>query len=147
MLPPRPAGNGRDGGDMQRIAGLVLGALMATAAPAYAQAGGGDPAASCAALTSLTIPGLELSITKAEWFPAGAPLPPPGPNAPAPQLKLPAFCRLDGVLDRRTGADGTSYGIGFALALPGEWNGRFLQQGGGGLNGNVGFPLGAAASG
>jgi len=132
---------------MGRIAGLVLGALMATAAASYAQTGAGQTAAACAALTSLTIPGLELSITKAEWFPAGAPLPPPAPGAPAPQLKLPAFCRLDGVLDGRTGADGASYGIGFALALPGDWNGRFLQQGGGGLNGNVGFPLGAAASG
>ena len=41
------------------------------------------------------------------------------------------------MLDRRTGADGKPYGIGFALALPGEWNGRFLFQGGGGLNGSV----------
>ena len=52
-------------------------------------------------------------------------------------MKLPAYCRLDGVLDRRTGADGKPYGIGFALALPGDWNGRFLFQGGGGLNGSV----------
>jgi feruloyl esterase len=62
-------------------------------------------------------------------------------------MKLPAYCRLDGVLDRRTGADGKAYGIGFALALPGEWNGRFLFQGGGGLNGSVQAPLGATASG
>ena len=132
---------------MTRIVSLGLGALMTMAVPAYAQTGGGNPAAACAALTSLTIPGLELSITKAEWFPAGAPLPPAGPNAAAPQFKLPGFCRLDGMLDARTGADGRPYGIGFALALPGEWNGRFLQQGGGGLNGNVGFPLGIQASG
>ena len=132
---------------MTRVLSLVVGALMTMAVQAYAQTVGGNPAAACAALTSLTIPGLELSITKAEWFPAGAPLPPPGPNAPAPQFKLPAFCRLDGMLDGRTGADGRPYGIGFALALPGEWNGRFLQQGGGGLNGNVGFPLGVQASG
>ncbi len=131
---------------MKRIVGLVLGAMMTTSA-AYAQAGAGQTATACAALTSLTIPGLELSITKAEWFPAGAPLPPPGPNAAAPQLKLPAFCRLDGVLDRRTGADGTAYGIGFALALPADWNGRFLFQGGGGLNGSVRLPLGAQAAG
>src|SRR5687768_9048176 len=104
-------------------------------------------AAACASLTSLQMPGLPLSITKAEWIPAGSTS--PGSQSPLapPAVTLPAFCRLDGVLDRRTGADGTSYGIGFALALPGEWNGRFLQQGGGGLNGNVGFPLGAAASG
>ena len=132
---------------MTRIVVLALGAVVATAAAANAQSGAGQTAAACAALTSLAIPGLELSITKAEWFPAGAPLPPPGPGAPAPQFKLPAFCRLDGVLDRRTGADGASYGIGFALALPGEWNGRFLFQGGGGLNGSVRLPLGAQAAG
>ena len=52
-----------------------------------------------------------------------------------------------GVLDRRTGADGKTYGIGFALALPGDWNGRFLFQGGGGLNGTVRLPLGNTAAG
>ena len=103
-------------------------------------------AAACSSLTSLQIPGLPLSITKAEWMPVGS-RPPAPPNAPPPSFTLPAYCRLDGVLDRRTGADGKSYGIGFALALPGDWNGRLLFQGGGGLNGNVGFPLGATASG
>jgi hypothetical protein len=103
-------------------------------------------AAACAALSSLQIPGLPLSITKAEWLPAGSTSPASqNPLAP-PAVKLPAYCRLDGVLDRRTGADGKPYGIGFALALPGDWNGRLLFQGGGGLNGNVGFPLGAAAA-
>src|SRR5687768_11186551 len=104
-------------------------------------------AAACASLTSLQMPGLPLSITKAEWIPAGSTSPgSQNPLAP-PAVTLPAYCRLDGVLDRRTGADGKSYGIGFALALPGDWNGRLLFQGGGGLNGSVGFPLGAAASG
>ncbi len=104
-------------------------------------------AAACSALTSLQIPGLNLSITKAEWFAAGSTPPRGGPGAPAEPIKLPAFCRLDGVLDRRTGADGKPYGIGFALALPGDWNGRFLFQGGGGLNGSVQPPLGLVASG
>ena len=51
------------------------------------------------------------------------------------------------MIDRRTGAAGRTYGIGFALALPENWNGRFLFQGGGGLNGNVGNPLGTQATG
>ena len=104
-------------------------------------------AAACSALTSLKIPGLDLSITKAEWFAAGSTPPRGGPGAPANPITLPAYCRLDGVLDRRTGADGKPYGIGFALALPGDWNGRFLFQGGGGLNGSVNPPLGGAATG
>jgi feruloyl esterase len=103
-------------------------------------------AAACAALTKLQIPGVALSITKAEWFPEGSSPPAGRGGAPNP-MKLPAYCRVDGVLDRRTGADGRPYGIGFALALPGDWNGRFLFQGGGGLNGSVQMPLGATAAG
>src|SRR5262245_49379371 len=129
---------------------LVTVCMAATVAaglvPAAAAQNVTRDAAACTALSSLRMPGLPLSITKAEWIPASA-APPGPPGAPPPSFKLPAFCRLDGVLDRRTGADGKSYGIGFALALPGDWNGRFLFQGGGGLNGNVGFPIGAAASG
>ena len=103
-------------------------------------------AAACEALTKLQIPGIALSITKAEWFPEGS-SPAAGRGGAANPMKLPAYCRVDGVLDRRTGADGKPYGIGFALALPGDWNGRFLFQGGGGLNGSVQMPLGATAAG
>ena len=45
------------------------------------------------------------------------------------------------------GFNDVAYGIGFALALPANWNGRFLLQGGGGLNGSVGMPMGAQAAG
>jgi hypothetical protein len=121
--------------------GFVAGVAIATQAQTVSR-----DATACATLTSLQIPGLALTITKAEWTAAGS-RPPAAPTAPPLAVTLPAYCRLDGVLDRRTGADGKTYGIGFALALPGSWNGRFLFQGGGGLNGNVGFPLGATAAG
>ncbi|HEY1306285.1 MAG TPA: tannase/feruloyl esterase family alpha/beta hydrolase [Vicinamibacterales bacterium] len=125
---------------------IALGVVVACGvASAHAQTT--RDAAACSTLMQLQIPGLALSITKAEWFPAGSTPPAGGPAAPASTLKLPAYCRLDGVLDRRTGSDGKTYGIGFALALPGEWNGRFLFQGGGGLNGSVQLPLGATAAG
>jgi len=51
------------------------------------------------------------------------------------------------MIDRRTGTDGKTYGIRFALALPDNWSGQFLQQGGGGLNGSVAEPTGAQAAG
>jgi feruloyl esterase len=54
---------------------------------------------------------------------------------------------VDGVIDERVGHDGRPYAIGFAVALPVSWNGRFLMQGGGGLNGNVAVPLGSVAAG
>ena len=115
-----------------------------------AAAQAGPRTSACAAMKTFTLPGVTLEITKAEWIAAGSSPPVPagrGPAPPASTLKLPAFCRVDGVIDRRTGADGKPYGIGFAITLPDDWNGRFLQQGGGGLNGTVAFPLGAQAAG
>jgi hypothetical protein len=107
------------------------------------------PSEHCAALTNLTVPGVSLTVTKAERVPAG-PMPAVrggGGGAPPPAINLPPYCRLDGTIDRRTGAAGVLYGIGFALALPENWNGRFLFQGGGGLNGSVQPPFGSSAAG
>ena len=60
---------------------------------------------------------------------------------------LPAYCRVEGVINRRTGVDGEEFGITFALAMPDKWNGDFLMQGGGGSNGIVLAPLGLNAAG
>ncbi len=57
------------------------------------------------------------------------------------------YCRIDGVIDERVGDSGKPYAIGFAIALPEKWNGRFMMQGGGGLNGSVATPLGSSAAG
>ncbi|MCC7463381.1 MAG: tannase/feruloyl esterase family alpha/beta hydrolase [Gammaproteobacteria bacterium] len=99
----------------------------------------------CAALTALRLEGVALQIGKAVSIAAG-----PAPAlryGPPIEMQLPAHCRVEGVLDPRTGRNGRPYAIGFALALPDDWNGRFLFQGGGGLNGSVGEPLGWQASG
>jgi len=104
------------------------------------------PPEACAALTKLQVAGVALTVTKAEWIPAGSTAA-AGPAGPASSAKLPAYCRLDGMIDRRTGTGGTGYGIGFAVALPEKWNGSFLMQGGGGLNGSVQTPIGAPAAG
>jgi pimeloyl-ACP methyl ester carboxylesterase len=103
----------------------------------------------CGELASLQMPGAAITITKTEQVPAAAAgtvrINPLGP-AMVP-VALPAYCRVDGVIDQRTGAGGKKYGIGFSVALPDNWNTRFLMQGGGGLNGNVGLPLGAGSAG
>jgi hypothetical protein len=88
---------------------------------------------SCEQLTKFKLAGTELVIAKAESTPTAA--------------ALPAYCRVDGTIDPRTGVGGKPYGIGFAIALPANWNGGFLFQGGGGLNGNVARPLGSQAAG
>src|SRR5688572_28954525 len=92
----------------------------------------------CAALAKFTLPEHRVVIRQAREIPASA----PGVTPAAP-----AHCRVDGVIDERTGRDGKPYGIGFAVALPAEWNGRFLFQGGGGLNGSVQPPFGGGYAG
>lgn len=132
-----------------RMPGLMAAAtaaLMAGAsAPAFAQAE--NAAQRCEALTGFSLPGVE--ITSAKMIPAA----PPG-TVPVSSFSdekigvpLPEHCRVEGVIDRRKGVGGTEYGIGFALALPSDWNGRFLYQGGGGLNGSIGEPIGIMAAG
>jgi feruloyl esterase len=105
-------------------------------------------ATSCQALKDLKLPGQAVVIDSAREVPAGpVPAPPGGPPASAARPNLPAHCRVDGVIDRRTGRDGKPYGIGFAVTLPANWNGRFLFQGGGGLNGAVRDPYGTEFAG
>jgi len=97
----------------------------------------------CADLTRFQMPGAAIEIARAEMVPAGPA--PGGRGGPGPML--PAHCRVNGIVDKRTGADGKTYGIRFAVALPENWTGDFLQQGGGGLNGTVGEPIGNQAVG
>jgi hypothetical protein len=108
---------------MMRTVGMVA-ALSLLCGTAMAQTA--SPAA-CAALRQLQVQGVALTVTKTEWFPAGTTAP-AGPGGGASAPKLPAYCRLDGVIDRRTGAAGATYGIGFALALPENWNGMDVDS-------------------
>jgi hypothetical protein len=122
-------------------------AILFTCGSAFAQTPIRTTPEACAQLAQLQVAGIALTGVKAAWVEAGAPMPGGRAGAPPVATQLPAFCRLDGVIDRRTGAAGTTYGIGFALAMPENWNGRFLFQGGGGLNGSVQPPLGGSAAG
>ena len=123
-------------------------AMLGTAAPATSAepvSAKAHTAIACTSLTALEVPGFEVSIKQAAVVP-------PGPVATSPfeaavKGPLPAYCRADGVIDERVGYDGKPYAIGFAVAMPENWNGRFLMQGGGGLNGNVALPLGGVAAG
>ena len=98
----------------------------------------GLDAQSCAAMMGFDLPGVDLQITSAS---------PVAAATGGPDGGLPAHCMVEGVIDERVGANGATYGIRFALALPEDWNGRFLFQGGGGLNGTVRPPLGNVAAG
>ncbi len=61
---------------------------------------------------------------------------------------VPAHCLVTGRLNERTGPiDGQAYAIGWQMRLPRDWNGRFLHQGNGGLDGFVADALGLASGG
>jgi len=85
--------------------------------------------ATCESLAGTALP--DTAITAAESIPAGAFTPPYG-NA---IQKLPAFCRVAGVI--RPTSD--SY-IRFEVWMPASgWNGKFLGAGNGGFAGSIGF--------
>lgn len=117
-----------------------LAVLLVASLPVAALA---QPPANCGNLAKLTIPGAQLEITRADWIPAGS----MEGRGGAPPTALPAHCRVEGVLDKRTGVGGRTYGIGFAMSLPENWTGQFLQMGGGGLNGSIATPVGAQNAG
>jgi feruloyl esterase len=96
----------------------------------------------CAGLMKFQAPNGEIS--KAAPIAAGTTEPNPwGPGHSAP---IPAYCRVEGVINRRVGVGSEEFGINFALAMPEKWNGDFLMQGGGGGNGVVMPPLGLNAA-
>lgn len=98
---------------------------------------------SCTALMDIKVAGVE--INKAAHVEAGT-----TETIPWNQTRtapLPAYCRVEGMINRRTGVGGEEFGITFALAMPDKWNGDFLMQGGGGSNGIVLPPLGLNAAG
>src|SRR5688572_19660225 len=88
-------------------------------------AAGAEP---CSAAVGYKVPDSDMEITRAKVIPA--------------EGALPVYCRVDGVMEKRVGAGGKPYQIAFAVGLPEQWNGRFMFQGGGGLNGILHAPLG-----
>jgi len=109
----------------------------------FASCAGAQEPNSCAKLTNFKAENVE--ITKAAVIAAGTTEAIPwNQTRTAP---LPAYCRVEGVMNRRTGVDGEEFGITFALAMPDQWNGDLLMQGGGGSNGIVLAPLGLNAAG
>src|ERR1043166_3816995 len=120
-----------------RFLRIILWIVFASAACSWAQ-----PANPCAGLASFKAEGVE--ITKAAPISAGTTEQIPWAGQIGP---LPAYCRVEGIINRRTGVGGEEFGNNFALAMPDKWNGDFLMQGGGGSNGVVGAPLGLNAAG
>ena len=138
---------------MRPIAAAMLAvvAMILAASPTGAQtaASSSIPAARrCTDMVGFTLPGSDLRIDKAETVPPAAPgTTRVAPFVPPVSTGVPGYCRVEGSFERRIGIGGKPYAIGFSLALPEAWNGRFLFQGGGGLDGVVSPPFGYQAAG
>jgi hypothetical protein len=61
---------------------------------------------------------------------------------------VPEHCRITGkAYERVSAVDSKTYAVGFEMRLPKNWNGRFLHQGNGGIDGSVRDALGATGGG
>ena len=113
-------------------------------AVARAQATPKKPVKQCSDVAALQIENTIISSGKPE--PEGTSIAPMGPMMP-PIPPQPAHCIVEGEINKHTGADGNEYGDKFELRLPDAWNGRFLFQGGGGLDGILNPAVGIARPG
>ena len=113
---------------MRLLIVLVLTGLALGAAGAAQASEAGDR---CAGLKTFRLPHLE--VEDARIVAAG----------PAGASQLPEHCLFQAVISRRTSKAGQRLGVGFELRLPTDWNGRFVFEGGGGLDGVLNPALGA----
>ena len=113
--------------------------------PVKAQEAAPPPAARCEALASQSF-GPDVKILAARHVAATPPQDAVNAHGWRVSSALPAHCRVDGIINERQGGGGKTYGIRFAIAMPDDWQGRFLLQGGGGLNGSVLEPTGPVAA-
>lgn len=90
------------------------------------------PVESCAAMAKAALSPYSVVIQSATDVPYAATSTQPAGS----------YCQVMGIVDQRTGVtdpdSGTStYGDSFELQLPDQWTGRFLYQGGGGVDGAI----------
>jgi len=127
-------------------AALSTGASAARAQPEVEASGYGNRCAAFRTQMQGHWPDHTTRITALSYVPLGkAPAPDPRQFHYDANAILKAHCDLQAVMAERTGVDGQHYAIKFHLRLPLDWNGRFLFQGGGGTNGDVGNAIGATA--
>lgn len=118
----------------------LFAAVIFLAAMAFARADEADSRAACEALGSLDAPGL--AVDAAEWVDASSESVGPLQTRTA----MPAHCLFRVTLGARPSfIEGVSLGTGIELRLPLDWNGRFLFQGGGGLDGALNQAIGAVS--
>jgi pimeloyl-ACP methyl ester carboxylesterase len=95
---------------------------------------------SCAELATRIATLADTTVTASNSIPAG--------SLTVAGQPVREHCQLTGQMFRRTSAvDNNNYAIGFEMRLPRDWNGRFLHQGNGGIDGSVVTATGATGGG
>ncbi len=122
----------------RRIAALVLAGLCAAASAQTMPSP--DAAAACQALAGLELPASRFSLPTGGAVVNSAVL----VRAQDAGNRNGEYCK---VLGRIRPVDPTAPHIGFQVNLPSDWNGKALQFGGGGYNGNIPNTVGAAPHG
>jgi hypothetical protein len=108
--------------------------------PQLAAASGTKMAGSCTELAGRLGSPANTVLTATSSVPAG--------SLTVGGLPVREHCLVKGEMHRRTSAvDGNNYAIGFEMRLPLDWNGRFLHQGNGGIDGSVVTATGATGGG
>ncbi len=123
----------------------------ATHAAQSVAAGRSDLAQRCSALTAqagaaLGEPTARIVMAKLN-APSAASVDPSAPPFANRIPAMPEHCEVTGVMRERVGKHGQRYAVKFRVRLPSTWNGRFLFQGGGGTNGQLGSAIGQAQPG
>lgn len=113
---------------------------VAAPLPQLAAATGAVFAGDCASLQT-TLAGLaNTQITLAQTVAAG--------SLTVGGQAVAEHCRITGKMHERVSAvDGKTYAVGFEMRMPKNWNGRFLHQGNGGIDGTVRNAEGATGGG
>lgn len=121
---------------------FAIGVLILAGAAGQTLADEAESAADCTALDALDT--AVFRVDTAEWVAASD----QAAGPPNRRAILPAHCLFRGTLNSRESTiPGVALGIGFELRMPLDWNGRFLFQGGGGLNGSLGQAVGNVSGG
>ncbi|MDO5622985.1 MAG: tannase/feruloyl esterase family alpha/beta hydrolase [Paracoccus sp. (in: a-proteobacteria)] len=106
----------------------------------------GAAQAACTDLTELTLRGVEIGSATEQ----AADSLPPDPNSAmtgstSRDVPIGAHCLVEGKIGDRQGVGG-QYGTRFQMRLPDDWNGHFLFQGGGGMDGFIAPAIGSIPS-
>jgi len=108
--------------------GLLAALPLLLAAPLAHAATAGQAACTALAHQAIAFPDPSTRIASADYRAAAG--------------GLPAHCEIIGVAQERDGANHQHYAIRFHLRLPDAWTARFLFEGGGGLDGEIGNATG-----